>query len=119
MSVTLDESDVIRELYAAVADRGEDYVYIADEHGCAYLTQYGTPSCIVGVVLTRLGVPTSAFARKNTCRISGIWADLVNDHLVVPPTPRIRQLLDRVQRLQDSKKPWGEAVHIAVAEMNR
>lgn len=53
MSV-LKKDAVTEALRAAIAEKGEEYVYPAWQEGCSYSTREGQPSCIVGWVVAAL-----------------------------------------------------------------
>lgn len=105
--------DLLRE---AVRGRGEDFVYpdkwrleCGPEHfgkgPCLYFTDDGEPACIVGFVLSKLGV------KQSDLRGSIFSADVVNEwqDKVHFDTEAVH-VLRVVQIRQDAGDTWGEAV---------
>lgn len=131
---TYTHDETLELLNAAVAKKGEDYVYGSDlvinQFGrpgpsCHYAWD-GKPDCIVGHVLASVGVSLAElhygdspseendFQPKNYGRYATGSANSVIEVLsrdgVVNFTDDARALLQETQRLQDSYVPWGEAV---------
>ena len=117
----------VRELLASIVEeKGPDYVYerLADEDAtgdCFYVNhQDGTPSCIAGHLIMKLGVPASAFLAYEGTSADVVWDVLVAGSKDVaigvhtPPeqyTP-IARALKQAQRVQDDGGSWGNALRV-------
>lgn len=109
----LDYGQALVFLEKAVADKGPDYVYRRTtpvteseyETGqtCLYFEQ-GQPSCIVGHVMSYMGVTHSR---------EGINAGHALTEAGIAADARTRRFLEEVQEKQDNGVPWGEAVRRA------
>ncbi len=118
MTVTLTENDrkFIKGMEAAVAERGEHYLYPQREGGpdgvsyldywsygaCVYSTPDGTPACIVGLAIAKSGigeVPNYGFASE----ASGV---LINMDI----SDVVSRAADRAQLRQDDGSEWGVAL---------
>lgn len=107
-----------KELLAeAVAEKGEDFVYVdefgqqADESGyvrCHYV-HGDQPGCIVGNVLHRAGVPLDELGAYEAQNAGDLFQGLF-----VAEGEAVR-LLNAVQSRQDLGVPWGEALRLALA----
>lgn len=117
----------VRELFAAaLADRGEGYVYQRPAQGDACLYWHnpssetqppgvaGQPGCLVGYVLHAAGVPGTTLA-ANEGQDSSTVCDRLRAAGVVTVTYRAKSLLSDAQERQDDGAPWGEAVARALA----
>ena len=100
----------------AVADRGADYVYPKQDdlpygNVCLYWHPgdndgAGGPGCIVGHVLTQLGVDPDTLQQHEG---DSAFHLLMEDE-VYPTTLEAARILSDVQRRQDEGFSWGEAV---------
>lgn len=73
------------------------------------------PSCIVGWILWKVGVPADILIG---CPTEGVF-DLLHfiiDHLNFQFEAQAVNFLANIQIYQDRGKPWGEALEIAIAE---
>ncbi len=126
--LTITYQDALAALRAAVAEKGEDYVYEkvgADDgiNSCVYKTENNEPSCIVGNALVRLGVPIRSLPsprglQTNAKALLGYTAYYSRPALRgVRATVFAANLFDSVQVLQDEGMPWGEAVEQGALEI--
>lgn len=106
---------------AAVADRGEDYVYPEsekDSHGaCQYLTTDGKGLCIVGETLLRLGVSSEEIqqALDGTPYTPGSYGLMswLYRNKVAFEDERTSVLFATSQARQDFGETWGIALREA------
>ena len=111
---TLD--DVLNATRKIVEERGGDYVYDSESHGCVYAVG-GTPSCLVGHVINALD--PEAFASL---------AEMEADRIMSMPVAELRDgdwlaedfwsddaevAMQAAQDAQDSGLTWGQAVYAA------
>lgn len=115
LKITYDMA--VAALEAAVEEKGADYVYPESEKvdgACQYLNEDGSPSCIVGNALMRLGV--TRLPRHGTGSPSA-YSLLVGTGYGPEPVAladeRTARLFGRAQNEQDVGTPWGEAVRLA------
>lgn len=99
--------DAIRE---AVKGR-EDYVY---EGECVYFNEDGSPACLIGQGLAKLGYDVKALDCQRTnnaleVNANGTSASIVLDDLGFEPAVIVA--CQFAQRAQDRDKPWGEALN--------
>lgn len=112
------------ELITDVVDRaGEDFVYEqkdmtdvrgafeygAPPKGCRYVEFVDQPSCLVGHVLHRAGVDAATLNRLD---MLGVSASALADYGIQADVGAQR-ILGVAQQVQDSGKPWGEALRRA------
>lgn len=125
MKLDLTYDNVKRLMRDAVLERGKDYTYPAEEmlssgKGCAYAVYENGlprgPSCIVGNVLVRAGLPVSAlpqFENRGAYMVVTELADRgraeVDHHAAI-------DALDTAQMRQDHGETWGEAFAAAFGE---
>lgn len=106
-------------LREVIAEKGEDYVYPRRDardvgHGvvvtCFY-AEYDQPSCIVGHVLHRAGVPLDQMAV-----IEGLTPvdDAARPWFAEHADDDARRLLNEVQANQDEQHSWGESLRLAL-----
>lgn len=108
---------VNKTLDELVAEKGEDYVYERNEEArCTYVRD-GAPSCIVGHLLAKIGVPIEELAQRETRGAGGMIALLNEAGFLTtaewPEAHDVEHLLAAVQINQDSQIPWGQAVQSA------
>jgi hypothetical protein len=91
---------------AAVDERGRDFVYPNEwkdtDNSCVYSLEDGTPACIIGAALDKLGVKVGCYEQK-----------LGAYQLFKGMGVKDADLLDAVedaQLMQDSEATWGEAL---------
>ena len=124
-SVSLNEAEELLE--RAVTEKGADYVYGKRGGACNY-ERDGAPSCIVGHVLSYLGLTVEQLATLdnpdkfyvNECGYpvsadTGITdiAQLLASELGIDLTFPAAELLQNAQFDQDNGVPWGTAVVLA------
>jgi len=112
MDVNLDR--VVETAKMVVAERGADYVYKKPTNTfgvltCLYVDQ-DQPSCLVGHVLHRLGVPleTLKSADQFSFPATDVCCDLLRGSAF--DDEEIGHFLDAVQSRQDIGRTWGEAL---------
>jgi hypothetical protein len=88
---------VIREI---VAEFGEHYVYLPGNEGCVY-QENGKPSCLVGHVFDRMGVPYNQRWEEKDAS----WVISVNGG-----DEQLGFALRAAQYVQDDERSWGEAL---------
>lgn len=107
--------DIVEELRKAVEVRGADYVYPMKwqiDRLCQYVYE-GQPACIVGQVLHQLGfdlIPLRYFsgdAVEAFGMVAPLGSEMDGDAI---------QLLQQAQIHQDTSRPWGESVALAIQE---
>jgi hypothetical protein len=115
LEITYDMA--VAALEAAVEEKGADYVYPESEKvedTCQYLNEDGSPSCIVGNALMRLGV--TRLPRHGTGSPSAYTLLVATDYGPEPVAladERTARLFEWAQHVQDDGTPWGEAVRLA------
>lgn len=124
MSEPITRDDVISALREVVAERGADYLYQAQGRpgNCVYVVTNARgdlePSCIVGHVLYRLGVPLS-----DMNGLDSDDAEMLSDTLGLNIDPWAVACLQTAQELQDGAvdpapghdHSWGAALRAAEA----
>lgn len=106
---------------AIVADKGEDYVYepirkgthLTD--GCFYHNE-GQPSCGVGHVLHRIGVPIEALKLMDEgfeTSIGDQYSRLAQDHSITFDIGA-KSLMESFQDDQDNAISWGDALKASI-----
>jgi len=104
---------VFRRLTAeVVSERGPGYVY--RESNCVYVKN-GAPSCLVGAVLDRAGVPLSAMADEFNLAAAGhLLRTLERRRVIRLPEGEggaaLITFADALQDAQDDRDPWGTAL---------
>jgi hypothetical protein len=114
MDVNLER--VVETAKMVVAERGADYVYKRPTNTfgvptCLYVdVDRDQPSCLVGHVLHRLGVPLETL--KSADQFSFPATDVCHDLLggSAFDDGEISHFLDAVQSRQDIGRTWGEAL---------
>lgn len=119
---TLDAAKAVELLKAAVAERGERYVYSEPEDGCVYVAD-GAPSCLVGEALVAHGLPVGFFYqavsydKQFAAEANGLPMSLLHKAGVLPfVTARARAALTAAQNVQDQGCSWGDALERAERE---
>lgn len=99
-----------------VAEFGPDHVYVkqldSNEDRTCFYVHDGAPSCLVGHVLHRHGVPPEAFAT-----LEGEAANEVVD-MLTDAEERVALFLNTVQIEQDEGAVWGDALEAALSVVN-
>jgi hypothetical protein len=113
--------DAVISTLREVADEHPDYVYeaptsqLAPGLSCFYVHGKGesaVPGCIVGHVLNRLGVPLNSLAQhegNDACDLADKFLEIQGDLAV-----DAHSAIMGAQQNQDSGRPWGESVAMAV-----
>lgn len=109
--------DVVAELPAIIATRGEDFVYRihsdGDHHNTCTYIHNGEPDCIIGCYLVSRGVPVDAFEQHEGSGVDTLFGYGWLDEWVTA-TPEAIALMGNIQDNQDMHYPWGEAYTKAV-----
>lgn len=98
-----DYDQTIELLQRAVAEKGDGHTCM-----CYYAGEGGQPVCIVGHVLSYVGLLSAA----KECDQIGIQPDAIVDQF----TPAAISALAEAQHSQDTRHTWGEAL-IAAKEV--
>lgn len=102
--IKASNDEVLENIEAIVAEAGDGYVYRSpNSMGCVY--QYaGEPSCLVGRVTHRMGLPLTAMTPYEGvgCR------PMVESYFIV--SLWALKAFQRIQRMQDSEVPYGECL---------
>lgn len=116
--MTYTNEQVLTVARDIVAEFGEDYVYPNLADGCSYTNEEGSPSCIVGHIVSRLD--PGAFSRiieletpsdEYTVRAYFSWSALhMNDTVGTDFTESQQIALSGAQKEQDTGNTWGEAL---------
>ena len=116
MTVQITRENFTAAMRAAVAERGEDFVYPAEgselteqgwrsERGtCVYVLPDGSPACLIGLALYKIdpGLLTYVESQfENASRVMGRAG--VQDGMLLLAA-------DRAQGEQDDGAPWGDAL---------
>lgn len=112
----LDAVTALRLLREVVAER-PDHVYQNPEGegaGCVY-THQGKPDCLVGHVLARAGFDIELIARLDG---HGLIDDAVAE-TGLPVSGDAVTILDAAQDVQDTRRPWRDALAAAEAAAQR
>lgn len=113
-SVTYDDAE--RTLLELAAER-PDFIYPGTN--CVYVKD-NKPSCLIGCMLARLGMPIEALASLDptnsdvTMQSAVAW--LIDYDVIEVDTPRTASLLRTAQFCQDEHKEWQVAVSRAIDE---
>lgn len=87
-----------------MAEAGEDYLYTSSLEKCTYVRD-GEPSCLIGRVLAKHGVPLEVLTEWDECESSGIAVispNFIEDRALI--------ILTEVQKRQDQGSTWGAAL---------
>jgi hypothetical protein len=105
-----------------VANERPDYSYLSDHDQCLYVddTEMGlVPSCLVGHVMARLGVPLTVLLGWNDQDAARLLHRLVEDGEVTFPSiydeAAVARVLARAQERQDDGVPWGLAAQAGLS----
>lgn len=113
--IELTYTTAVEILDGLVEEFGSDYVYTKSEFGKCDYVRDGEPSCIVGHVLVKVGVPIERLRQADTaCFGGGIGAGKLlielEDEGTLKYDSYARVLLRQAQDAQDDSIEWGEAV---------
>lgn len=102
------EAEFTEAMKAAVAERGEDYVYPYEE--CEYVDINGRPLCLIGTAVFHLDPEAAA-------DLDDMYADSALLGLVSPQVARAARAAQLFQDGgtfgdHDKRKPWGEALAV-------
>jgi hypothetical protein len=116
--IELTHSLIDTYLDEAVAEFGEDYVYSRGGSGSCNYVRNGAPSCLVGQVLAKAGVPLERLKRADEGHFdNGVPADDLLVELrqegVLTCDSEVVSLLSEVQWRQDEGTSWGSVVRFA------
>lgn len=116
--IELNRSLVDTYLDEAVAEFGEDYVDSKGGNGSCKYVRDGAPSCLVGQVLAKVGVPLDRLKVADLGQYGGgVPADdllvELEDEGVLKYDTGVIALLSEAQRKQDIGYTWGSAVRAA------
>jgi hypothetical protein len=105
---------VLDAMRAVVAEQGPDFVYQPPpEDGLCVNAVNGAPSCLIGHVLHRLGVPVALLERWPTAPVWELLAHLKAE-LIVTADSDVADVLGTAQDVQDAGDgTWGEALTAA------
>ena len=107
MTIQLTLDEVVADLRAIVAEKGEGYVY--PNYSCVYFEPTGEPSCVVGQVMARHGVSREdldSIAVRTRWLNSSAAVRLFAEG-IIDCEPEVRGLLMRAQDISDSHDMWG------------
>ena len=107
MSERLTKARALELMREVVAEYGENYVYPTVGGVCRYVDDGGSPSCLVGHVLHRFGVPLKDIERHEDSDAATVARILTN------ATPRAQDVLREAQGHQDRGSLWGVALREA------
>lgn len=121
-NITLTVDTVNPVLDALLKEFGEDYVYPGSKYKVCSYAANGQPSCLVGQVFYRLGVPIETLEEYDEvgnvlaladpqCALDGKTA--LESAGVVVGDSRVLHILDSAQGWQDQGETWGESVRRA------
>ena len=112
-------------MHAAVAERGQDFVYPKEEPGWRLLSQTGIkgcryvredvmePACLIGVALSKCGVPLTQLRGMENAGAYQVLGALGFADTVV------RSAASEAQQAQDAGGTWGAALIDYMVELNR
>lgn len=118
--IKLTVENVTAALHAAVAEKGEGFVYRRpeDSDACLYVHRNDgvnlTTGCLVGNALHRLGVPLEALEECNIGTACELLDMLIEDGAIEHVPHKAAVLLSEAQQEQDRDVPWGAAVRRAL-----
>jgi hypothetical protein len=117
MDINLER--VVETATEVVGERGENYIYEKPINAfgtpvCVYVYE-SQPSCLVGHILHRLGVPLETLGEGD--RLSFSASDVCMDLLAGTSfyDTEISAFLDSLQSEQDTGHTWGEALQVGLS----
>lgn len=113
IAIGFDEAQ--RTASEVIAEYGAEYRYEqvaieGDDPACVYVDA-GAPSCLVGHILHRLGVPLGRLEDNNN---TGVGDRRFLTEVGVQADDRVAYFLEQIQEEQDSGLPWGLALQVAI-----
>jgi hypothetical protein len=113
--IELTYSKTVAILDSLVAEFGEDYVYKRPAGGDCVYVHDGAPSCIVGHLLARVGVPLERLSEADRAAYggglsAGVLLNVLSDEGVLRYDHDVSTLLADVQYYQDGGRTWKESV---------
>lgn len=114
---TLTVDDALNLLQIAVDERGEEYVYRADERdlngnvSCDYAESDGSPSCLIGLALSVIGVDPTWLSVGEDLGWAGCGIEVLGDDLGLPR--KVSDVFSAAQIAQDTGSTWGTALEKA------
>lgn len=116
--IELTYATAVEILDGLVEEFGADYVYPQGENGKCDYVRDGEPSCIVGHVLAKVGVPIERLkAADGAIMGGGMAADallgMLHNEGALQSNGSVRALLCEAQYRQDHSTSWGAAVRAA------
>ncbi len=96
---------VLVALREVVEEAGSDYQYPGDAGSPCFYVVAGRPSCLVGRVLHKLGVPLGILSSYENSSPTQMTVQHCGLHGVA------RVVLANVQGMQDARRPWGEILN--------
>lgn len=108
--IKIDDAAFTAAMRAAVAERGEDYVFPNEwkdgASQCRYVQPDGDgPACLIGVALHRLGVPLDALLDQEGCSASHVVGAVASG-----VTYAAARAANKAQEAQDIGATWGAAL---------
>lgn len=120
-AITFDVA--VKGINNAIVDKGSDHVYGSGQ--CSYVEfdiDGLRSSCIVGHFLVNtLGIDPKVFEEEGInfgCGAASALDVLVSIGLIESVTDKALSFLNMVQNSQDSRETWGEALVLAMEEMD-
>jgi hypothetical protein len=109
--------DALRQLGEQYPDRRYEIPWDVDEdrptlEQPVYSDQFGKPSCLVGHVLARLGLPVPEMSYHHGASRFHLGEWLQDHGVTVPNSPHnsVWDALCEAQEQQDARQPWGLSV---------
>lgn len=116
MTVRITRENFTAAMRAAVAERGEDWVYPeegselaeqgwrSEEGTCVYVLPDGSPACLIGLALYKIDPGLLTHVELQSDDVSVVMGRAgVRDRLLLLAA-------DRAQTKQDRDEPWGDAL---------
>lgn len=109
------EAEFTAAMEAAVAERGEDYVYPKDnpdfwhphDKTCVYQTPTGEPACLIGLAMDKLGLDTPGYIETEETAYM-----MMNTHHEAEFPDNVKRAAEAAQYAQDRENTWGEALEM-------
>ena len=107
--------DALADIRAVVAN-DPDRIYDSGDHFCYYV-QNATPSCLIGHVLARRGVPIEAMAEfdPDSDSDTAAGASEAVSWLLDDVSTEALDILDFAQEHQDRRMAWGDVLQLTEA----
>jgi hypothetical protein len=116
--ITLTEEQAVTLMRQVVFEYGEDYTYTAPEvedpdlgvsgSTCMYVLN-NKPSCLLGHVLHRAGVPLQTLHQHEYSLVSALFKPVGDIEPPCRAEPYLVEALLAAQSQQDNGQSWGEA----------